>query len=34
MPGPARRLFWLVGLYAGGVAVVGAAAFVFRRLLF
>jgi hypothetical protein len=29
-----RRLLWFVGLYAGGVAVVGAAAFVVRRLLF
>ena len=28
-----RRLLWFVGLYAGGVAVVGAAAFVVRRLL-
>ena len=29
-----RRLLWFVGLYAGGVAAVGAAAFVFRRMLF
>jgi hypothetical protein len=29
-----RRLLWFVGLYAGGVAVVGAVAFVMRRLLF
>ena len=28
-----RRLLWFVGLYAGGIAVVGAAAFVVRRLL-
>ncbi len=36
MPGPAaaRRLLWFVGLYAGGVAAVGAVAFAFRRLLF
>lgn len=26
----ARRLLWFVGLYAGGVAAVGAAAFVFQ----
>jgi len=29
----ARRLLWFVGLYAGGLAVVGAVAFVVRRLL-
>lgn len=29
-----RRLLWFVGLYAAGVATVGAAAFVLRRLLF
>ena len=29
-----RRLLWFVGLYAGGVAAVGAAAFLLRRLLF
>ena len=29
-----RRLLWFVGLYAGGMAVVGAVAFVLRRLLF
>jgi hypothetical protein len=29
-----RRLLWFAGLYAGGVAVVGAAAFLMRRLLF
>ncbi len=29
-----RRLLWFVGLYAGGVAAVGGAAFVLRRLLF
>jgi hypothetical protein len=29
-----RRLLWFVGLYLGGVAVVGAAAFVMRRVLF
>ena len=34
MPGPARRLVWFVGLYAAGVAAVGAVAFVFRRMLF
>jgi hypothetical protein len=28
-----RRLLWFLGLYAGGIAVVGAAAFVVRRLL-
>jgi hypothetical protein len=28
-----RRLLWFVGLYAGGIAVVGAAAFMVRRLL-
>ena len=31
---PGRRLLWFVGLYAGGVAVVGAVAFVVRRVLF
>jgi hypothetical protein len=31
---PGRRLLWFVGLYAGGIAVVGAAALVVRRLLF
>ena len=34
MPGPARRLLWFVGLYAGGVAAVGAVAFVLRGVLF
>ena len=34
MPGGARRRLWFVGLYAGGVAAVGAVAFLFRRLLF
>ncbi len=34
MPEPARRLLWFVALYAGGLAVVGAVAFVVRRLLF
>jgi hypothetical protein len=34
MPGPTRRLLWFVGLYAAGVATVGAVAFAFRRLLF
>ena len=29
-----RRLLWFVGLYAGGVAVVGAMVFLLRRLLF
>ena len=29
-----ERLLWFAGLYAGGVAVVGAAAFRMRRLLF
>ena len=29
-----RRLLWFVGLYAAGVATVGAVAFVLRRLLF
>lgn len=29
-----RRLLWFVGLYAGGLAVVGTVAFVMRRLLF
>ncbi len=29
-----RRLLWFMGLYAGGIAAVGAVAFVFRRLLF
>jgi hypothetical protein len=29
-----RRLLWFVGLYAGGVAVVGAVVFLLRRLLF
>ncbi len=28
-----RRLLWFVGLYAGGVAVVGAVVFLLRRLL-
>lgn len=28
-----RRLLWFVGLYAAGVATVGAVAFVLRRLL-
>jgi hypothetical protein len=28
-----RRLLWFLGLYAGGIAVVGAAAFMVRRLL-
>jgi len=31
---PGRRLLWFVGLYVGGVATVGAVAFVVRRLLF
>jgi len=31
---PGRRLLWFVGLYAGGLAAVGVAAFVVRRLLF
>ena len=35
MPATAgRRLLWFVGLYAAGVAAVGAVAFVMRRLLF
>ena len=35
MPGTAgRRLLWFVGLYAAGVATVGAVAFLVRRLLF
>ena len=35
MPGTAgRRLLWFVGLYAAGLAAVGAVAFVMRRLLF
>lgn len=29
-----RRLLWFAGLYAAGVATVGAVAFVLRRLLF
>jgi hypothetical protein len=29
-----RRLLWFAGLYAAGVATVGAVAFVVRRLLF
>lgn len=29
-----RRLLWFMGLYAGGLAVVGTVAFVMRRLLF
>ena len=29
-----RRLLWFVGLYAAGVATVGAVAFVLRRGLF
>ena len=29
-----RRLLWFVGLYAAGVATVGAVAFVLRRVLF
>ncbi|WP_343897753.1 DUF2474 family protein [Craurococcus roseus] len=34
MPEAGRRLLWFVGLYAAGVAAVGAVAFVMRRLLF
>lgn len=35
MPGTAgRRLLWFVGLYAAGLAAVGAVASVVRRLLF
>ena len=34
MPDLGRQLLWFVALYAGGVAAVGAVAFVFRRLLF
>ena len=34
MPDSTQRLLWFVGLYAGGVAAVGAVAFAFRRLLF
>ena len=34
MPAAGRRLLWFLGLYAGGVAAVGAVAFTFRRLLF
>jgi hypothetical protein len=33
MPGFGRRLLWFVGLYAAGVATVGAVAFALRRLL-
>ena len=33
MPQLGRRLLWFAGLYAGGVAAVGAAAFVLRRVL-
>lgn len=29
-----RRLLWFVGLYAAGVATVGAVAFLLRRVLF
>ena len=29
-----RRLLWFVGLYAAGVATVGAVAFLVRRVLF
>jgi hypothetical protein len=33
MPELGRRLLWFVGLYAGGVVTVGAAAFLLRRVL-